>query len=116
MINALLLQALAERASDVTSSRTRHVPWCASASTACLARRDRAATRRCTRRWLSRVKIMASLDIAEKRLPHDGRIALKLAGRSVECAAPRCDRSGERVVLRLPRPGCRAPSTSRRSA
>src|SRR3990172_5219648 len=33
---------------------------------------------------VSRVKIMASLDIAEKRLPQDGRITLRLAGRPVD--------------------------------
>lgn len=33
---------------------------------------------------VSRIKIMAQLDIAEKRLPQDGRIALRLAGREVD--------------------------------
>jgi general secretion pathway protein E len=51
---------------------------------------------------VSRVKIMASLDIAEKRLPQDGRIALKLAGRSVDVRVSTLPTGpGERVVLRL---------------
>src|SRR5207302_1487093 len=33
---------------------------------------------------VSRVKIMAQLDIAEKRLPQDGRIALRVAGKPVD--------------------------------
>jgi general secretion pathway protein E len=45
---------------------------------------------------------MASLDIAEKRLPQDGRIALKLGGRSVDVRVSTLPTGpGERVVLRL---------------
>ncbi|MGA4816971.1 ATPase, T2SS/T4P/T4SS family [Pseudomonas aeruginosa] len=33
---------------------------------------------------VSRIKIMAQLDIAEKRLPQDGRIALRVAGRPID--------------------------------
>jgi general secretion pathway protein E len=36
---------------------------------------------------VSRIKVMASLDIAEKRLPQDGRIALRIAGRRSTCAS-----------------------------
>ena len=51
---------------------------------------------------VSRVKIMAGLDIAERRLPQDGRIRLRVAGRDVDVrvsVVPTA--SGERVVLRL---------------
>lgn len=50
----------------------------------------------------SRIKVMARLDIAEKRLPQDGRISLKLAGRAVDVRVSTlpCGH-GERVVLRL---------------
>ena len=44
---------------------------------------------------------MASLDIAEKRLPQDGRIALKLGDKQVDVGFPPPDGPGERVVLRL---------------
>ena len=45
---------------------------------------------------------MASLDIAEKRLPQDGRIALKLGGRQVDVRVSTLPTgAGERVVLRL---------------
>jgi general secretion pathway protein E len=51
---------------------------------------------------VSRVKVMAELDIAEKRLPQDGRIMLKIAGRSVDVRVSTLPTGhGERVVLRL---------------
>lgn len=51
---------------------------------------------------VSRVKVMAGLDIAEKRLPQDGRIALRLAGRPFDMRVSTLPTShGERVVLRL---------------
>lgn len=51
---------------------------------------------------VSRVKVMARLDIAEKRLPQDGRITLKIAGRPVDVRVSTIPCGyGERVVLRL---------------
>lgn len=51
---------------------------------------------------ISRIKIMAKLDIAEKRLPQDGRIALRIAGRSVDIRVSTIPTAyGERIVLRL---------------
>lgn len=50
----------------------------------------------------SRIKVMAKLDIAEKRLPQDGRISLKIAGRPVDVRVSTIPSGhGERVVLRL---------------
>jgi general secretion pathway protein E len=50
----------------------------------------------------SRIKVMARLDIAEKRLPQDGRISLKVAGRAVDVRVSTLPSGhGERVVLRL---------------
>ncbi|MET3470477.1 general secretion pathway protein E [Novosphingobium sp. 1529] len=50
----------------------------------------------------SRIKVMARLDIAERRLPQDGRMALDLAGRLVDVRVSTLpSRAGERVVLRL---------------
>ncbi len=51
---------------------------------------------------VSRVKVMARLDIAEKRLPQDGRISVRIAGRPVDVRVSTipCGH-GERVVLRL---------------
>ena len=51
---------------------------------------------------LSRVKVMANLNIAEKRLPQDGRIGLKIAGQDVDIRVSTVPtRYGERIVLRL---------------
>lgn len=51
---------------------------------------------------VSRIKIMAQLDIAEKRLPQDGRISLKVAGREIDLRISTIPTGhGERVVMRL---------------
>ena len=51
---------------------------------------------------ISRLKVMAKLDIAERRLPQDGRISLRVAGRPVDVRVSTLPSGhGERVVLRL---------------
>ena len=51
---------------------------------------------------VSRIKVMSKLDIAEKRLPQDGRIGLKIAGRAVDVRVSTLPSGhGERVVLRI---------------
>jgi general secretion pathway protein E len=51
---------------------------------------------------VSRIKVMSKLDIAEKRLPQDGRISLRIAGRAVDVRVSTLPSGhGERVVLRL---------------
>jgi general secretion pathway protein E len=51
---------------------------------------------------ISRLKIMAELDIAEKRLPQDGRISLRLGSRAVDVRVSTLPSAhGERAVLRL---------------
>jgi general secretion pathway protein E len=51
---------------------------------------------------VSRIKVMARLDIAERRLPQDGRIGLTLGGKSLDVRVSTLpSRAGERVVLRL---------------
>jgi len=51
---------------------------------------------------ISRVKVMADLDIAEKRLPQDGRIRIKIAGKDIDIRVSTVPTSfGERGVLRL---------------
>lgn len=101
MINALLQQAVRERASDI------HVePY----ERYCLVRFRRDGTlmdvarphRALHAAIASRIKIMANLDIAEKRLPQDGRISLRLAGRTVDVRVSTVPTAhGERIVLRL---------------
>jgi len=51
---------------------------------------------------VSRVKIMAGLNIAEKRIPQDGRIRIRMAGREVDLRVSTLPvRHGERVVMRI---------------
>jgi len=52
---------------------------------------------------VARVKIMAGLNIAEKRLPQDGRISLRIAGRSIDIRVSTIptSREHERIVMRL---------------
>jgi general secretion pathway protein E len=101
MINALLLQALRERASDL-----HFEPY--EARSVVRFRVDGVLhdviepPRALHAALVSRLKIMASLDIAEKRLPQDGRIALKLGGKQVDVRISTLPTGpGERVVLRL---------------
>ena len=57
---------------------------------------------RVTPSLVSRVKVMARLDIAEKRVPQDGRISLALGGKTVDVRVSTLPaRFGERVVMRI---------------
>jgi len=51
---------------------------------------------------ITRIKVMARLDIAEKRLPQDGRIKLKMGGRQIDFRVSTVPVVfGERIVLRI---------------
>ena len=51
---------------------------------------------------VSRIKVMARLDIAEKRIPQDGRISLTLGGKTFDVRVSTLpSRAGERVVMRI---------------
>ena len=51
---------------------------------------------------VSRLKVMAKLDIAEKRIPQDGRISVRIAGHAIDIRMSTIPSAhGERVVLRL---------------
>src|SRR3546814_3774177 len=51
---------------------------------------------------VSRIKVMARLDIAERRVPQDGRIGLTLAGKAVDVRVSTLpSRAGERVAMRI---------------
>jgi general secretion pathway protein E len=101
LINALLTQALREEASDIHIEpfETRSVVRLRIDGTL----RDLIEPARALHAAIvSRVKIMAQLDIAEKRLPQDGRITLRVAGKPVDVRVSTIPTGhGERVVLRL---------------
>ncbi len=101
MINALLTQAVRENASDIHIEpfETRSVVRFRVDGTL----KDVIEPHRALHAaMVSRIKIMAELDIAEKRLPQDGRITLRLAGRPVDVRVSTLPTGhGERAVLRL---------------
>ena len=100
-VNSLLTQAIKERASDI------HIePFEKELSV-----RFRVdgvlyevvkPPRRLQASIVSRVKIMAGLNIAEKRIPQDGRIRTRMAGREIDLRVSSLPvRHGERVVMRI---------------
>ena len=101
MINALLTQALRDSASDIhiePFEQTSVVRFRIDGSL-----RDVVRPRKAIHGSLiSRIKIMAQLDIAEKRLPQDGRITLRIGGKPVDVRVSTLPTGhGERAVLRL---------------
>jgi general secretion pathway protein E len=101
MINALLTQASRDGASDI------HIEPFEGYSTVRFrvdgTLRDVVRPRRELHAALiSRIKILAQLDIAEKRLPQDGRIALRIGGKPLDVRVSTLPTGhGERAVLRL---------------
>lgn len=101
LINGLIAEAISQGASDI------HIePYEQSLVVRMridgLLREVLQAPARSKARVVSRIKVMARLDIAEKRLPQDGRISLSLGGRSVDVrVATLPSRYGERVVMRI---------------
>ncbi|SHI46932.1 type II secretion system ATPase GspE [Pollutimonas bauzanensis] len=101
MINALLSQAAGDGASDIHFDvfETRaSVRYRVDGQF-----RDVVAPRKALHAALiSRIKIMAQMDIAEKRLPQDGRIGLRVGGKAIDVRVSTVPTAhGERAVLRL---------------
>ena len=101
MINALLTQALREGASDIHIEPFEQVSVVRFRIDGSL--RDVVRPKKAIHASLiSRIKIMAQLDIAEKRLPQDGRITLRVGGKPVDVRVSTLPTGhGERAVLRL---------------
>jgi len=101
MLNALLSQAVNEGASDVHIEPFEQYSVVRYRLDGVL--RDIVRPRRALHAALvSRIKIMGNLDIAEKLLPQDGRILLRLGGRPIDVRVSTLPTGhGERVVLRL---------------
>ncbi|MBC7204319.1 MAG: type II secretion system ATPase GspE, partial [Pusillimonas sp.] len=101
MINALFTQAVRDGASDVHLEAYETCSVVRYRVDGTL--RDIVSPRRALHNALvSRIKIMANLDIAEKRLPQDGRIALRVGKRPIDVRVSTLPTvHGERAVLRL---------------
>ncbi len=101
LINTIIFQAVKERASDIHLEATE-------TELKVRFRVDGVLYHRLTppRQYqaaiVSRIKIMAKLNIAERRLPQDGKIAIRVAGRDVDIRVSIIPTvNGERIVLRL---------------
>ena len=100
-VNSLMFNAVKERASDIhiePREKELIVRYRVDGNLMEVKR----ANRNYVNSILSRVKIMAGLNIAEKRLPQDGRIRRKIAGKDIDmrvATAPGVN--GERITIRL---------------
>ena len=101
MLNALLTQAARDGASDIHIEPYEHhslVRFRVDGNLREVVQPNRALHAA----LISRLKIMADLDIAEKRLPQDGRISLRLGTRAIDVRVSTLPSAfGERAVLRL---------------
>jgi general secretion pathway protein E len=101
MLNALLTQAAKDGASDIhiePYERSSSVRFRVDGTLREVVEPNRALHAA----LISRLKIMAELDIAEKRLPQDGRISLRIGGRAIDVRVSTLPSAhGERAVLRL---------------
>ncbi len=101
LINALLTEAIKEDASDIHIETFEHRLVVRFRVDGVL-REVLEPQRVMAPLIVSHIKVMAKLDIAEKRLPQDGRISLRIAGRGVDVRVSTLPSGhGERVVLRL---------------
>jgi general secretion pathway protein E len=100
-VNALLSQAIKERASDIHIEPFEQDLIVRFRIDGVLHERHRPPFK-LRNPIVSRVKIMAGLNIAEKRLPQDGRIRRKMGGREIDLRVSTVPvRHGERVVMRI---------------
>jgi type IV pilus assembly protein PilB len=109
LVNSLLAEAIAQSASDIHLEPFEtglHVRYRLDG----VLQRVRALPKRVEAGIVSRIKIMADLDIAERRLPQDGRLKLRYEGRQIDvrvssmptvCGESVCMRLLDRQVVRL---------------
>ncbi len=100
-VNSLLVQAIQERASDIhiePQENNLRIRFRIDG----MLREFPPANRRLQSGVIARIKILADLDIAERRVPQDGRVKFKIMGRSVDV---RCSTIpgiyGEKIVMRI---------------
>jgi general secretion pathway protein E len=101
LVNSLLFRAVKERASDIhinPEEKDISVRYRIDG----VLREVIRAPKRFQASIASRIKIMGGLNIAEKRLPQDGRIRIKIAGKDVDVRLSTVPTNhGERIVMRL---------------
>lgn len=101
MINAILSEAIKETASDIhieTYEKTMSIRFRIDG----VLRTILQPNKKLAALLISRIKVMARLDIAEKRIPQDGRISLRIGRRNIDVRVSTLPSIyGERAVLRL---------------
>jgi general secretion pathway protein E len=101
MVNVILSQAVTERASDIhieSYEKTVTVRYRVDG----ILHKVLSPPKSYQAGIISRIKIMSNLNIAENRLPQDGRIKLKLTGKDIDIRVSTIPcQYGERVVMRL---------------
>ena len=101
LVNSLISQAVKEHASDIHIEPSEKEMVVRFRIDGVLYEKIR-PPKRLQASILSRVKIQAGLNIAEKRLPQDGRIRIRIAGRDIDIRVATAPTSyGERITMRL---------------
>ncbi|MFQ5839641.1 MAG: GspE/PulE family protein [Candidatus Methylomirabilales bacterium] len=102
LVNTILLNALDRRASDIhTEGTERHLEIKYRVDGMLYPAMD-PLDRRFQETVVSRIKVMAELDIAERRVPQDGRFKLRLRGKTIDCRVSVLPSEfGEAVVIRI---------------
>jgi type IV pilus assembly protein PilB len=102
LVNAVMTQAVADRASDVHIEPREHDVRIRFRVDGVLMEPMPAAPKNIQNGLISRMKVMADLNIAEKRVPQDGRIAMKIGGKKIDLRMATLPTVyGEKVVLRI---------------
>ncbi|MFH1248339.1 MAG: ATPase, T2SS/T4P/T4SS family [Candidatus Omnitrophota bacterium] len=101
IVNYLIVQAVQARVSDIhiePQEKILNIRYRIDG----MLHKQNSLPRELTGAIISRVKIMAELDIAEKRLPQDGRILMKVGNKDIDFRVSSCPTiHGENVVLRI---------------
>ncbi len=101
MVNAILLEAIQQKASDVHFEPFEHGLSVRYRIDGVLQKRD-APPREYQAQIISRIKVLARLDVAEHRLPQDGRIKLRVGEKEIDFRVSTIPVVyGERVTLRI---------------
>jgi type IV pilus assembly protein PilB len=102
LVNAIMTQAIGDRASDVHIEPREHDVRIRFRVDGVLMEPMPPAPKNIQNGLISRMKVMADLNIAEKRVPQDGRIAMKIGGKQIDLRMATLPTVyGEKVVLRI---------------
>jgi type IV pilus assembly protein PilB len=102
LVNAIMTQAVADRASDVHIEPREHDFRIRFRVDGVLMEPMPPAPKNIQNGLISRLKVMGDLNIAEKRIPQDGRISMKVGGRKIDLRVATLPTVyGEKVVLRI---------------